>query len=91
MTKKYSSNDKDKQYPDKQDDSFYDVSFDLPVGNNDDSHSSPKATSNQQDKDISESPSKWEGFYDKFKEEQEANFERAKREQEELAKIMGKS
>ncbi|WP_246167967.1 transglycosylase domain-containing protein [Fundicoccus ignavus] len=87
MTKKYSSNDKDKQYPDKQDDSFYDVSFDLPVGNNDDSHSSPKATSNQQDKDISESPSKWEGFYDKFKEEQEANFERAKREQEELAKI----
>lgn len=87
MTKKYSSNDKDKQYPDKQDDSFYDVSFDLPVGNNDDSHSSPKATSNQQDKDFSESPSKWEDFYDKFKVEQEANFERAKREQEELVKI----
>lgn len=86
MTKKYTSKDFDKQdeFNENQDDSFYDVSFDLPIDEDTDRHSSPKSESDSKDSTDKEKPSKWDGFYDEFKEKQEATFEQAKQEQDEI-------
>lgn len=86
MTKKYTSKDFNKQdeFHDDQDDSFYDVSFDLPIDEDTDRHSSPKNESALEDSTNKDSPSKWDGFYDDFKEKQEASFEQAKQEQVEI-------
>lgn len=88
MTKKYTSKDFNKQdeFHDDQDDSFYDVSFDLPIDEETDRHSSPNNESAFIDSTHKDKATKWDDFYEDFKVKQEANFEQAKQEQVEINK-----
>lgn len=87
MTKKYNSKDSHKTdlFHDDTADSFYDVSFDLPMNEEEDDahrHSSPEKESVLTDSAKPSKSSKWDGFYDDFRQKQDANFEQAKQEQE---------
>lgn len=86
MTKKYTSKKFNKQvdFKDEKDESFYDISFDLPVDEETNRHSSPGTESDLNGSTHKEKPSKWDGFYDEFREKQDVSFEKAKQEQVEF-------
>lgn len=87
MTRKYTSRDDDTrdEFQEEQDDTFYDVSFDLPIDEDTERHSSPSDESDLVDSTKKDKPSKWDGFYDEFREKQDATFEQAKQEQVEIS------
>ncbi len=86
MTKKYTSRkiNKPVDFNDQQDDSFYDISFDLPIDEETSRHSSPGTESDLNGSTHQEKSSKWDGFYDEFREKQDMSFEKAKQEQVEF-------
>lgn len=88
MTKKYTSKEFNKldEFHDDQDNSFYDVSFDLPIDEDTDRHSSPNNESAFIDSTHNDKSTKWDDFYEDFKVKQDANFEQAKQEQVEINK-----